>query len=71
MPAVPEQDPDCQRCLHHYITYEPTWPHGCRAFDFKSKQLPALLVRQNSGQPCGAFESRPSPPPRQSGGAAR
>lgn len=59
--GVPHPEPDCPRCRHHFVTYEPQWPHGCRAFDFKSKGLPRVVVEQNSGAPCQAFEATPRP----------
>ncbi len=30
-------------------------PYGCRAFGFKSKQIPSLVVLQSSGEACKAF----------------
>ncbi len=56
-----EGDPDCRGCRHHYVTYEAQWPHGCRAFEIKSARLPALVVRESSGQACASFEPRPKP----------
>ncbi len=55
----PQPDPDCRKCKHHYVTYEAAWPAGCRAFDFKCKGIPALAVRESSGEACQAFEVRP------------
>jgi len=51
--------PSCRGCRFHYITYEEEWPYGCRAFEFKSKRLPSLVVEESSGEPCRAFEPRP------------
>ena len=59
--AVEAPDPDCLRCKNYFVTYEASWPHGCRVFEFKSKQLPAGLVRESSGRPCKAFAARPGP----------
>lgn len=49
---------DCLKCKNYYITWEPKTPHGCRAFGFKSKLLPSLVVLKSSGNPCGLFESK-------------
>ena len=55
------RDPDCLRCQNYFVTYEATWPHGCRVFEFKSKTLPAHVVRRSSGEACAAFAARPTP----------
>lgn len=64
-------EPDCLRCRHYYVTYETSWPHGCRAFDFKSARLPRMVVAESSGKRCEVFEARPGPggesPPPTSG----
>jgi len=54
-------EPDCRTCAHYFVTYEPTHPHGCRAFDFKSQLWPARVVTQSSGEACHAHEARPAP----------
>jgi hypothetical protein len=59
--CVNRPEPDCTSCKHHFVTYESQWPHGCRAFEFKSKQLPRITVRQSSGQECGLWEPRTPP----------
>jgi hypothetical protein len=47
--------PNCLSCRHFYITYEPAHPYGCRAMNFKSKEMPSLVVFRNSGMDCQAF----------------
>jgi len=47
---------ECRRCQHYFVTWNPDTPHGCRAFGFRSKQLPCLEVRSASGQSCLKFE---------------
>ncbi len=42
----------CFGCRFFVITYVPTTPYACRAFQFKSRRLPALEVMASSGQPC-------------------
>ena len=58
LPGVDSPDPDCRRCAHYYVTYEASWPHGCRAFELKSARLPQLVVRESSGAACQAFAQR-------------
>ncbi|WP_378127978.1 uracil-DNA glycosylase [Cohnella boryungensis] len=64
MPAA--QRIDCMKCKHFYVTWDPRFPKGCKAFGFKSHTLPSLTVRSSSGQPCMMFE-----PKTPSGGSAR
>ena len=47
----------CHKCNHYYVTWEPYFPHGCRAMDFKCKRLPINEVRiAMRGKDCLAFE---------------
>jgi hypothetical protein len=56
---LPETDqPDCLRCRHYYITWDATFPYGCRAMDFKSRRKPQLDVQESSGSPCLRFVPR-------------
>lgn len=41
---------NCFQCRHFYITHETSLPYGCQA-----RQLPALVVRTNSGMECHLF----------------
>lgn len=54
--ASPERGaPDCGVCTYYYITYDPSFPYGCRALGFKGKRKPHLDVLEASGAPCLAF----------------
>lgn len=48
----------CSHCAHHFITYDPSFPYGCRAMNFKSKRPPHLEVEAASGLPCQAYLAR-------------
>ncbi len=48
----------CIACRFFYITYEPALPYGCRAMNFKSKQMPSQVVFANSGLKCQAFQGK-------------
>lgn len=50
----------CHQCRYFYITWDASFPYGCKAIGFKSKQLPQLAVYQNSGIQCLAFSQKPS-----------
>ena len=39
---------DCHKCRHYYVTWDKDFPHGCRGFRFKSRQLPNIVVRSSS-----------------------
>jgi len=49
---------DCFSCQHFYITYDPSFPYGCRAAGFKSRRLPAKEVHASSGMACLLFAEK-------------
>ena len=53
--------PDCLKCRHYFITHDPQQPRGCRAYGFKSRELPAQVVLATSGLPCHFFTPRLPP----------
>jgi hypothetical protein len=53
---------NCMKCRHFYITWDPKFPRGCRAFGFKTQTLPSLSVLSSSGKPCLNFESKEKSP---------
>ncbi|MBC8451399.1 MAG: hypothetical protein H8D72_01690 [Planctomycetes bacterium] len=57
--SPPASPPPCGRCQHHFVTYEASMPHGCRLFGIRSQRLPSMIVRQETGQDCTAFELKP------------
>lgn len=65
MPARPER-PDCLHCTHYYVTWDVAQPRGCRAYEFKSAELPSEVVLASSGEPCQLFARKPGHggPPR-------
>jgi hypothetical protein len=48
----------CQKCKHYFVTWQPTQPHGCHAYGFKSRLLPSIVVKQSSGIECGFYEQK-------------
>lgn len=48
----------CQRCVNYYVTWEPNNPHGCKAYGFKSKQIPSVVVKQSSGIDCSFYKQK-------------
>jgi hypothetical protein len=57
------KEPECRTCKHAYITYEASFPHGCRLFGFKSASPPSVVVFESTGQSCGGYEKRPTQGP--------
>ena len=49
---------DCFKCKHFYITWEQSFPRGCKAMGFKSKEMPSDVVFQSSGMECMRFEEK-------------
>jgi hypothetical protein len=49
---------NCRDCKFYYITFDAGAPYGCRAYGFKSKQMPSVAVRQSSGNNCQLFSSK-------------
>jgi hypothetical protein len=52
--------PDCFKCRHLAITYEKNRPYTCQGMGFKSRLLPSLVVRRESGTDCRLFEPKPA-----------
>ncbi|ADW17821.1 hypothetical protein Despr_1669 [Desulfobulbus propionicus DSM 2032] len=57
----PNQAPNCLKCRNFFVTYDPRQPRGCRAYGFKSKEMPTQVVLATSGLPCQFYRPRPSP----------
>jgi len=49
---------NCQKCIYFYVTWDPSFPKGCKLYGFKSMNLPCILVKQSTGLPCGKFTPR-------------
>lgn len=45
----------CRKCEHYYITWDRSFPYGCKAMGFKSYKLPCLVVLESSGHECLSF----------------
>ncbi len=50
--------PNCNKCIHYYITHDPDTPYGCRGMGFKSALNPALMVFKSSGLDCQKFRQK-------------
>ncbi|MFD0670136.1 uracil-DNA glycosylase [Cohnella sp. GCM10027633] len=63
MSDQPQSRIDCMKCVHYYVTWDPNFPKGCRAFGFKSHAMPSVAVRSSSGRACMSFEPKQKPNP--------
>ena len=55
---IPSSAPDCFRCVHFKVTWEPAFPRACVLFGLKSRNLPAMEVFLSTGQHCFAFKDK-------------
>ncbi|MGF7048280.1 hypothetical protein J2T13_002787 [Paenibacillus sp. DS2015] len=49
---------DCMKCQYFYVTWDPKYPKGCKAFEFKTHTMPSLAVLRSSGKACMNFEPK-------------
>nr|WP_134704285.1 uracil-DNA glycosylase [Ammoniphilus sp. YIM 78166] len=49
---------NCMKCKYYFVTWDKNNPRGCKYFQFKSTQLPSLVVFQSSGQSCLKFDPK-------------
>ncbi|WP_308634959.1 uracil-DNA glycosylase [Paenibacillus silvisoli] len=49
---------NCMKCRHYYVTWDPKFPKGCKAFGFKTATMPSQAVLSSSGKPCLNFEQK-------------
>ncbi len=53
--------PDCLHCKHYFVTWDNDKPRGCRAYEFKSVELPSDVVLSSSGEACQFFDRKAAP----------
>jgi hypothetical protein len=56
---TPNRPPDCLKCLHFRITWNPTYPRSCTVFGIKSARLPSAEVFLATGKHCPSFQQKP------------
>ncbi len=49
---------NCFNCTHFFITWDDTFPRGCKAMDFKSRKMPSVAVFDASGMTCKRFKAK-------------
>ncbi|MBM7648303.1 hypothetical protein JOC78_001245 [Bacillus ectoiniformans] len=53
-----QQKVNCFECKNFFVTWDQRNPRGCKAYGFKTKQLPSIVVQQASGHPCYKFSPK-------------
>ena len=48
----------CHKCIYFYITWDNSFPYGCKSNGFKGKTMPSLMVFQAAGHACLSFEPK-------------
>ncbi|HYF82726.1 MAG TPA: uracil-DNA glycosylase [Clostridia bacterium] len=43
---------NCITCTHYYVTWDRSFPNGCRLFEFETGKLPSQLVQESTGDSC-------------------
>ena len=49
---------NCFQCQYFFVTWDPKNPRGCKAYGFKTRELPSIVVRRSSGMECLKFEPK-------------
>ena len=56
--SYPDRAPDCLRCKHFKVTWEPAFPRSCLLFGIKCRNLPSVEVFLSAGKHCFAFQAK-------------
>lgn len=49
---------NCRLCKYYYVTWDKSFPNGCKAYGIKSKEMPSVVVYKSSGENCKGFVSK-------------
>ncbi len=53
-----EERINCFNCMHFEITGVVSMPYECRAYGFRGKQIPSVVVFSSSGEHCNFFTAK-------------
>lgn len=56
MSSVPDRAPDCLKCVHFRVSWDPQFPRSCTVFSVKSRELPSVEVFRATGKHCPSFQ---------------
>ncbi|MCL2059533.1 MAG: uracil-DNA glycosylase [Oscillospiraceae bacterium] len=49
---------NCQLCVNYYVTWDPSFPRGCRLYGFKTSAWPQTMVHEATGGKCQNFRRK-------------
>ncbi|WP_010302616.1 hypothetical protein [Kurthia senegalensis] len=49
---------NCFDCQYFQVTWEQHAPRACRAYNFKTKAIPSVIVKRSSGMDCLKFSPK-------------
>lgn len=55
----PQAAPNCLKCRHFVVTWNRRFPRACRAFGIQTPRMPSVVVFEQTGYHCPAFEPAP------------
>ena len=55
---VDSSRPDCWKCQHFSVSWDPKLPYLCRLMGFKSRNLPAIEIIRADRKPCQGFTAK-------------
>lgn len=58
METTPDRAPNCLKCRHFSVTWDPRFPRACAMFGLKTSRMPSHEVFQATGKHCPAFEQK-------------
>jgi hypothetical protein len=53
-----KQTVTCMKCRFFYITWDKSFPYGCKAMGIKGRNMLCIEVFQISGQPCLDYQNK-------------
>jgi hypothetical protein len=60
LPGERRGPPDCLKCVHFRITWEPAFPRRCVIFGIKCRNLPSVEIFLSTGSHCPSFAVKES-----------
>lgn len=55
MDGTPDRAPDCLKCAHFKVSWDPRFPRSCSVFGIKCAGYPSTEVFRATGKHCPAF----------------
>lgn len=49
---------NCFECEYFYVTWDQQNPRACKAYGFKTRELPSVVVKRSSGMECLKYKRK-------------